>query len=85
MHAHLSLHGGLHCARKCFNHGTGAALDILVLPCMTLEKWSVMSVQAVSLLIPSKSILRLLFLDVSPENEKSMDKPWCGCDARLVV
>ena len=85
MHAHLSLHGGLCCARKCFNHRTGAALDIPASPCMTPEKWSVMSVHAVSPLIPSTSTLRLLFLEVSPEKEKSMDNPWHGCNARLVV
>ena len=71
----LSLQGGLCCAENCLSHSAGAALDILVSPYMTPEKWSVTSTQVVSLSIPSKSTRRSLFLDVSPANKKLMDDP----------
>ena len=80
----LSLHGGLHCARKCFSHSAGAALEIQASPCMTPSKWLVASVQAVSPFMPLQSSWCSESEECRPENWKSMDGPWRGNMAFLV-
>ena len=84
MNTYLSLTKGLWTCNHWHNYSIGDALLQRFLPYYIPVWWSVIRIQQVSPLTQTKSLCLPVFFNLTPEKEKSTERPWLWWIARLV-